>query len=100
MIEHIVLFKWQPTAAPEAIASVMTALGAMPRQITEIVALSCGENFSNRAQGFTHGLVVRLADRTALDAYQAHPAHQVIVQTQIKPIVAEVLALDYEFIPN
>ncbi|MGB0560698.1 MAG: Dabb family protein [Spirulinaceae cyanobacterium] len=97
MIEHIVLFKWQPTAPPTAIAAAMTALGRMPGQMPVIVALSCGENFSDRAQGFTHGLVVRLADRDALAQYQAHPVHQAIVQSQIKPIVADVLALDYEF---
>lgn len=100
MIEHIVLFKWQPTAAPDAIAAAMSALSAMPSQIPQIIALSCGENFTNRSQGFTHGLVVRLADRAALEAYQAHPVHQVIVQTQIKPIVADVLALDYELTPE
>ncbi|MEM8641754.1 MAG: Dabb family protein [Cyanobacteria bacterium P01_G01_bin.54] len=97
MIEHIVLFKWQPTASPEAIAAVMMSLGQMPGQIPVILGLSCGENFSDRAQGFTHGLVVRVGDRAALAQYQAHPVHQAIVHSQIKPIVANVLALDYEF---
>jgi hypothetical protein len=97
MIEHIVLFKWQSTAAPDAIATAMQALAQMPEQIPDIVTLSCGENFSDRAQGFTHGLVVRFRDRAGLETYLPHPAHQTIVQNFIKPIVAEVLAMDYHF---
>lgn len=96
MIEHIVLFKWQPTAVPESVTAAMSALAAMPGQIPVIMALSYGENFCDRAQGFTHGLVVRFADRAALDQYQNHPVHQAIVQSQIKPIVSDVLAMDYE----
>lgn len=98
MIEHIVLFKWQSTAAPESVTAAMNSLAAMPGQIPMIIALSCGENFCDRAQGFTHGLVVRFADRAALDQYQVHPVHQAIVQNQIKPIVSDVLAMDYEMI--
>lgn len=96
MIEHIVLFKWQPDASPEAIASVMTALKGLKDQIPEILALSCGEDFSERGQGFQHGLVVRFADREALKSYQVHPAHQEVVARLIKPILTDILAVDYE----
>lgn len=96
MIMHLVLFKWKDEASPEAINAVMDALQGMKGKIPEILELSCGENFSERSQGFQHGLVVQLSDRTALDSYAKHPDHQEIVQTLIKPIVADVLALDYE----
>lgn len=96
MIEHIVLFKWQPDASPEAIASVMAALKGLKDKIPEIIDLSCGENFSERGQGFQHGLVVRFADRVALKSYQVHPAHQEVVQKLIKPILTDILAVDYE----
>ena len=96
MIEHIVLFKWQETATPEAIEAAVTELRALKGKIECIVDLSCGVNFSERAQGFTHGLVVRFTDRAALDAYGPHPAHQHVVQNFILPIRADILALDYE----
>lgn len=96
MIEHIVLFKWQPDASLEAIASVMDGLLGLKAKIPEIINISCGENFSERGQGFQHGLVVRFADREALKSYQVHPAHQEVVAQLIKPILTDILAVDYE----
>ncbi|HLK56997.1 MAG TPA: Dabb family protein [Chthonomonadaceae bacterium] len=97
MIEHIVLFRWQNDAAPEAIAAAVEALRGLKDTVPGILDLSCGENFSDRAQGYTHGLVVRFPDRAALEAYGPHPNHQHVVQNFINPIRAEVLALDFEF---
>jgi len=96
MIEHIVLFKWKASATPEEISSVMEGLKGLQDKIPDIVSLSCGENFSDRAQGFQHGLVVRFRDREALDAYQPHPAHTEVVQNHIQPILAGILSMDYE----
>jgi hypothetical protein len=97
MVEHIVLMRWQEQATPEAIERVMTELRALKNKIPAIVDLSCGPNFSDRSKGFTHGLVVRFKDRAGLDTYVPHPEHQRVVQIFIKPISAEVLAVDYEF---
>lgn len=96
MVEHIVLFKWKAGTTPEQIDAVMEALRELKAKIPGIVDLSCGENFCDRAQGFQHGLVVRFTDREALAAYSPHPAHQAVVQNQIKPILADIIALDYE----
>jgi hypothetical protein len=96
VIEHIVLFKWKEGTTPEAIEAASSELRALKGKIEGILDLSCGSNFSDRAQGFTHGLVVRFTDRTALETYGPHPAHQHVVQNFINPIRADVLALDYE----
>jgi hypothetical protein len=47
-------------------------------------------------KGFTHGLVVRFADRAGLESYGPSEAHQRVVKNLISPIRADVLALDYE----
>ena len=96
MIEHLVLFQWKPEASAEAIAQVMTALRALKGQISGIVDLTCGENFSPRSQGYTHALTVRFEDRAALETYGPHPAHQRVVQEMIAPIRGMVLSVDYE----
>ncbi|MDJ1184426.1 Dabb family protein [Roseofilum casamattae] len=98
MIEHIVLFQFQPDTSPEAIAAMMQGLKGLKEKIPGIVSLSCGENFSDRARGFTHGLVIRFVDRAALEVYQPHPAHQDVINTLIKPILAKVLAMDYQLL--
>ena len=97
MIEHIVLFRWTDEASQEAKDKVIAELRSLKSKIPGIIDLSCGANFSDRAKGYTHGLVVRFADRAALQAYGPHPEHQRIVQNLIKPIAADILALDYEF---
>jgi hypothetical protein len=96
MIEHIVLFRWTDAASEEAKNNVMTELRKLKNKIPGIVDLSCGANFSDRAKGYTHGLVVRFNDRAALQSYGPHPEHQRVVQEFIAPIRADVLALDYE----
>src|SRR5215475_9159441 len=97
MVEHIVLFRWTEEANQEAIDRAIAGLRELKGKIAGIVDLSCGENFSDRARGYTHGLAVRFTDRAALEAYGPHPEHQRVVQNFINPIRAEVLAFDYEF---
>ena len=97
MVEHIVLFRWSEDASQEAIDSVVAELRGLKSKIAGVVDLSCGVNFSDRAKGYTHGLVVRFMDRAALEAYGPHPEHQRVVQNFINPIRADILALDYEF---
>jgi hypothetical protein len=97
MIEHIVLFRWTDEASQEAKDSAVAELRKLKGKIPSIVDLSCGANFSDRAKGYTHGLVVRFKDRSALETYGPHPEHQRVVQNFITPIRAEILGLDYEF---
>jgi len=97
MIEHVVLFRWTEAASEEAKDKIMAELRNLKGKIPGIVDLSCGANFCDRSQGYTHGLVVRFTDRAALQAYGPHPEHQRVVQNLIKPIAADILALDYEF---
>ena len=96
MIEHIVLFRWVEGADQEAMDNAVTELRQLKNKIPGIVDLSCGANFSDRAKGYTHGLVVRFKDRAALESYGPHPEHQRVVQNFIRPISADILALDYE----
>lgn len=96
MIVHIVLFKWKEEATLASIAATMEALKDLKSKVPCIIDLSCGQNFTQRAQGFQYGLVVTLSTRSDLETYQSHPAHQEVVQNLIKPILADIIALDYE----
>jgi hypothetical protein len=68
MIEHIVLFKLKADAAEDKKRALLEALLALRDRVPGIVQASAGTNFSTRAQGYTHGFVVRFKDRAALDA--------------------------------
>ena len=96
MIVHIVLFKWQEGTSSEKIQSVVTSLEALKDKIPQIMEISCGQNFSERAKGFEHGLLVKFSDRKALETYASHPEHLEVVNTFIRPILGDIIALDYE----
>ena len=96
MVEHLVLFKVKDGAGEEAIQAMQAALKGLQQAIPGILEITVGANFSERSQGFTHGLLVRFEDRTALDTYIPHPAHEAARNKYILPIVDDVLVVDYE----
>ena len=96
MVEHVVLFKWNQDATPETIAAAMEGLRSLKEQIPGIVDLTCGENYSDRSQGFQCGLVVHFVNRNAMESYLTHPAHRRVVENLLSPIRAETIVVDYD----
>ena len=96
MVEHLVLFKVREGVGDEAVQAMQDALRSLQSAIPGILEITVGANFSERSQGFTHGLLVRFADRAALDTYIPHPAHEDARNNYILPIVDDVLVVDYE----
>lgn len=97
MIEHIVLFKFKSDITSKDISDMEIGLRSLINEIPQILSLSTGQNFSTRAKGFDQGLVVRFENRENLEIYQKHPAHQEMLKDKIKPIAADIIAVDYEF---
>ena len=95
-ILHVVLFKWNEEASPHAIQAALEALRGLKNKVPGVLEITCGPNFSDRSKGWTHGLVVRFADREALEGYIPHPDHQAVVHEHISPIRADILVMDYE----
>ena len=95
MVEHVVLFKLKAGTTNAQKEAAFQALRGLKNQIDGIVDLTCGENFSERSQGFEIGLVVRFRDRAALDAYLPHPAHRGAVEQYVQPIREDVIVVDY-----
>jgi hypothetical protein len=98
LIEHVVLFRWKADASPEAISAAIAGLSSLRGKIPGLVDLTCGANFCERSQGYQCGLVVRLRDRSALETYGPHAAHQEVVASLINPILEDVIAVDYEIL--
>lgn len=94
MIEHMVWLKFRPAVTPQKIEQHLAALRSLKNTVPGIIELSVGLNFTDRANGCTHGLLVRLASRKDLETYLRHPEH-VRVATALK-VDANVLALDLE----
>ena len=84
MIEHVVLIKLKDGTTAEQRRALIEAIKGLRHAVPGIVDLSCGENFSPRSQGYEVGLVVRFADRAALDGYLPHPVHQRVVKESLE----------------
>jgi hypothetical protein len=93
-VTHIVWIKFRDGVAQASIDKHVAALTSLEHSVPGIVQLTIGENFTERAEGYTHGLVVILDDKAALTTYATHPRH-VEVATALRED-ADILALDYE----
>lgn len=79
MVEHIVLIKFAPETTKEQKEELIRRTLQLKNLIPGIMDIQQGFNFSNRSQGYEIGLTVRFEDKTSLDNYGPHPAHQKIV---------------------
>lgn len=98
MIEHLVLFKLKPGTTEAQIKTLTDALLSMKSQIPGILEISAGVNNSpeGKDQGFNFGLLVRFEDAAARDGYLPHPVHVQTGKDHIRPLVEDVLVLDFE----
>jgi hypothetical protein len=94
MVEHMVWIKFHDNVTAQRRQQHLEGLRSLPGRVPGIIELAVGENFTDRARGFTHGLLVRLKDRAALKTYAEHPEH-VAVAAPLRQD-AELMAMDIE----
>ena len=95
MIEHIVLFKAKPEGAEGMLRELTQFCKDAVDEIPGVEYASAGENFSPQSGGHTHGLVVRLRDREAFEAYLVHPRHKQVAQA-LPEFMESRIIVDYE----
>lgn len=91
----MVWFKFKPGVSEQRIAEYPKNLEALSNLVPGILAWHNGWNFTDRAQGFTHGLLVTFASKETLRAYAEHP-QPISIATSTHRVV-DVMALDFEF---
>lgn len=94
-VNHIVWIKFKQQINADRINTHLENLRALKDNVPGILDLSLGENFTDRANGFTHCLTITLADKSALQRYATHPNHVIVASPLAED--AEYLVLDYEF---
>ena len=95
MIDHIVLFTLREGVSSEDAGDLLSSVRDLRERVPGIVDLSAGENFSERAGGYTHGLFVRFRTADDLRAYIQHPDHQAVVE-KLDALTDGRLVVDYE----
>ena len=97
MVEHLVILKFKPEATQQQIDEFIENAQGLRDRIDGVVDLSVGTNFTARSKGYTHGVCVRFRNQAALEQYLPHPDHVEVVEKYIKPILEDIVVLDYEF---
>jgi len=92
MVKHIVMWKLRDKADA---AEIKARLEALDGNIPGLLYIEVGIDFLASQQSADVVLVAELADREALESYQAHPAHQAVVPLVKAAAVARTV-VDYD----
>ena len=95
MVDHLVLFTVKGDARAEDVEDLLASLRGLKKGVPDVVDLSVGENFSERSQGYTHGLFVRFQSVDDLRSYISHPEHRSVVE-KLDVLTTGRLVVDYE----
>lgn len=96
IIEHIVLFKVKPETDPSAVNAMITNLNGLI-SLDPVLHITAGPVSRCRSNSvtFTHMLHSRYRSKTDLTAYSEHPTHVSVVSNYIKPIIDDIMAVDW-----
>jgi hypothetical protein len=92
-IKHLVLLKLKAGVTESQINSLYDAIMSLGK-LPMVQSVSAGENFSKRSAGFNFGFEMTLSD---LSAYENDATHQHVRETLIKPLIEDILVVDFDF---
>jgi hypothetical protein len=95
MIKHIVLFKFSEQTSNEQKEEVIIRLRSLKEEITGIIDILAGINFSPNNSGFDIGLTVLFSDRHAFEIYGPHPKHQEVVSFLKDVGMTDIIIVDF-----
>ncbi|KAK1377811.1 Transcription regulator AsnC-type [Heracleum sosnowskyi] len=96
IIEHVVLFKIKPDADESKINAMINGLNGLS-SLDQVIHISAGavHRTDSSSLAFTHMLHSRYSSKDDLNAYNVHPAYVSVVTEAVKPIVEDVMAVDW-----
>jgi len=94
MVVHTLHFAGSRACAEDEKLRALAEIRGLQGQIPGLLETWVGVNVSPRSRGYELGGVMKFADRSALDAYGAHPVHQKLLQW-LMPLI-DPLEVDFE----
>lgn len=96
VLRHVVLFKFKAGTAPEKVAEIEAAFGALPSKISQISGYEWGLNNSPEGleKGFTHCFFLSFKSEEDRAIYLPHPDHKAFGDL-LGPHLEDVLVVDY-----
>jgi hypothetical protein len=94
MIRHVVFFKFKQGIGEEEILDLEKSLAALPPVIPEILSYEFGRDVVRSERSYDLALVSTFNDLDAMQHYQKHPVHQVVLK-KVNDLCESVLAVDF-----
>lgn len=94
MIQHIVLLKWRSGVTEDQILEAVGHAEHLPNEIDGVESLSIGRNRVAHSHGFTHALIVGLADQAALERYLEDSRRKAYIADHLAPLEEERIEID------
>jgi hypothetical protein len=95
MYIHMFAFRLKPGVTEQQQSRMLQEIRALQGQIPGILETVVGRNDSPRGQGYGIGGVMKFPDKSALEAYNAHPVHQELLNWLL-PLID---AVEVDFTP-
>ena len=92
-IQHLVWLKQKQHVTDEEMSDLLKKIRQLS-SLEGVLSITAGTNFTDRANGYTHGVSVTLDSRSALESYISSPEHQALGDS-IRAL-CDLLALDYD----
>jgi hypothetical protein len=95
-LEHVVSFKFKPTASADDITKVENAFRDLKSKIPQIVTFEWGTNVSKEKhdKGFTHCFILSFKSEKDRDSYIEHPEHKAFGK-MLHPFLDDVFVIDF-----
>lgn len=93
-VKHIVWIRGKPAVSEKEMEKLLASIKSLQSFISGVLEVSAGKNFTDRANGYTHGVIITLADKQALSDYIVHPKHVEVVS--VLRTISDTMVLDYE----
>jgi hypothetical protein len=96
MLKHIVFMKFKPAVTAPDIDQLKQALGGLPAVIPEIKEFVFGQDILRTERSWDFALVSTFENVDAMNRYQVHPDHQIVVQ-KVRAMCDAIVVVDFEF---
>jgi hypothetical protein len=97
MLRHVVLFRLIKDAPEGTVPSLQDGLARLAQSIPDLSNYSYGPDLGLREGNFDFAVVADFIDERAFKRYVDHPDHQAFIADQLQPVLAERVALQFEY---
>jgi hypothetical protein len=97
MIRHTVAFRWTEQATAEQKAQVSAELSRLPALVPSLRSFELGTDIGVNEGNGDFAVCASFDDLDGYLAYRDNPDHQAIIRDLIRPIMAQRLAVQFEY---